>query len=261
VRLAAHELAFGYPGRPVGRGVSLALETGEILCLLGPNGSGKTTLFKTLLGLLKAQGGDVSLDGVSIATLPRRRLAQAMAYVPQSQAGYFPFTVMDTVLMGRTARMGLFATPSRHDREAAWAALQTLHVGELAPNPYTRLSGGQRQLVLIARALAQEAQILLMDEPTAGLDFGNQLLVLDAIKRLAARGVGICFSTHDPNQALGSADRVAMLQHGRLVRYGSRAEVLTSESLRQLYGADLEIVELPGAGRICVAQGSRGTIA
>ncbi len=175
MKLVTCGLAFGYAGEPVGRDVDLALEGGEVLCLLGPNGSGKTTLFKTLLGLLKVQAGEITLDSVPLADWSRRRLAQVMAYVPQAAAGYFPFTVLETVLMGRTARLGLFATPSRRDRLVAEAALAAVGIEHLENHIFTRLSGGQRQLTLIARALAQEPRILVMDEPTASLDFGNQI--------------------------------------------------------------------------------------
>ncbi|MBA2492218.1 MAG: ABC transporter ATP-binding protein [Gammaproteobacteria bacterium] len=252
MRLAARELAFGYPGKPVGREVNLALQTGEILCLLGPNGSGKTTLFKTLLGVLKPQGGDVTLDGKSIAGWSRRRVAQEMAYVPQAQAGYFPFTVTDTVLMGRTARMGLFALPAKHDREAALAALATLRISELKDEPYTQLSSGQRQLVLIARALAQGAKFLIMDEPTASLDFGNRVRVLDHARRLAREGLGIVFSTHDPDQALACADQVALLHEGRLIHRGAPEEVITRENLRLIYGVEVEIAALASQRHVCV---------
>jgi iron complex transport system ATP-binding protein len=158
---------------PVGRGVSLAVGPGETLCLLGPNGSGKTTLFRALLGLLPAQGGRVRVGGDDLDRLSRREIANRMAYVPQAHAPPFPFAARDIVLMGRTARMGAFAAPGRADRAATDAAMERLGIGALADADYSRLSGGQRQLVLVARALAQEAPLLVMDEPTASLDFGN----------------------------------------------------------------------------------------
>jgi iron complex transport system ATP-binding protein len=254
MRLAARELAFGYRDKRVGEGVSLAAEAGEILCLLGPNGSGKTTLFKTLLGLLKPQAGDITLDGENIMRMPRRRLAQAMAYVPQAHTVYVPFTVLDTVLMGRAARVGLFSAPTVRDREVARGALELFRVSELQDNLHTLISGGQRQLVLIARAVAQQAKILIMDEPTASLDFGNQMLVLDHIKRLAReKGLGVIYSTHDPDQALTCADRVAMLHSGHLIRYGLPKDVITRESLALLYGVDVDVVPLDGLHyRVCV---------
>jgi len=183
------------------------------------------------------------------------QLAQVMAYVPQAAAGYFPFTVLETVLMGRTARLGLFAIPSRRDRLAAEAALTALGINNLQNHIFTRLSGGQRQLTLIARALAQEPRILVMDEPTASLDFGNQIRVLDHIRALARRNIGIVLATHDPDHALTCADRVALLRQGRLIGYGPPADAITSASLWALYGVAVDVVTLPGSQRKICAPG------
>ena len=150
--LAAHGLGFGYGAVAVGRGVDLEVRPGEVLCLLGPNGSGKTTLFKTMLGLLAPQGGEVRLEGAPLANLTRPQIARRLAYVPQAHAAHFPFTVIDMVVMGRTAHLGLFASPGPEDRRKALAALAALGIAELAMREYTRISGGQRQLALIARA-------------------------------------------------------------------------------------------------------------
>jgi iron complex transport system ATP-binding protein len=253
--LTVDRLAFGYPGHPVGQDASFELSPGEVFCLLGANGSGKTTLFKTVLGLLPAQGGIVFLNGQDITRWSRRRLAQAMGYVPQAHLAYFPFSVLETVLMGRTARMRLFATPSRADVAAAEHALQTLNIAHLRDAIYTRISGGERQLTLIARALAQEPQMLVMDEPTASLDFGNQMLVIEQIRMLAARGMGIILSTHDPDHAFLCAQRVAMLQDGKFVRLGAPADVITAESLKLLYGVDVSVIALSGRAQpvhVCV---------
>jgi iron complex transport system ATP-binding protein len=249
MKLAAHALVFGYPGKTIGRDVDIELAAGEVLCLLGPNGGGKTTLFKTLLGLLKKQGGSITLDGADITRWSRQRLARVIAYVPQASAGYFPYTVIDTVLMGRTARIGLFATPSRHDRAIAEAALARVRLADFADAIFTRLSGGQRQLVLIARALAQEPKILVMDEPTASLDFGNQVLVLNHVRELARQGIGIILSTHDPDHAFACADRVALLHEGRLIACGSPEDVVTSANLQRLYDVAVDIVNLPDQER------------
>jgi iron complex transport system ATP-binding protein len=251
--LAVEQLGFGYPGKAVGRGVSFAVEPGEVLCLLGPNGGGKTTLFKTILGLLPPQAGRVLIDGEDTAPWPRRRLAQAMAYVPQAHAAFFPFTVRDVVLMGRTARIGLFATPSRHDVAAADRALETLGIAALADRVYTQISGGERQLTLIARALAQEPRLLIMDEPTASLDFGNQVRVLDQVRALARAGIGIVLSTHDPDHAFLCADRVALLHDGAVVRLGRPETEITPETLHLLYRVDVAVIPVAERGvRICV---------
>ena len=244
MRLEVEALAFGYPGRTVGRGVSFSLRGGEVLAILGPNGGGKTTLFKTVLRLLEPQGGHITVDGEPIEACSRRRLARIFGYVPQAQLGLFPFTVREMVLMGRTAHLGAFAAPSARDRAVADDALTALGLGALAERAYTRVSGGERQLTLIARALAQEPAILVMDEPTASLDFGNQVRVLAQTRTLAARGIGIILSTHDPDQAFLCADRVALLRGGTVARVGSPEEVITPASLFETYGVRVEVREM-----------------
>lgn len=245
-------LAIGYPGRAVGRDIDLAVAAGEVLCLLGPNGSGKTTLFRTLLGLLPAQGGTVRLGGDPLDRMPRPEIGRRAAYVPQSHAPVFPFSAHEVVLMGRTARLGLFAQPGAADRQAADDALAAVGLAERAGSPYTDLSGGQRQLVLIARALAQAAPLLVMDEPTASLDFGNQALVLTEIRRLADRGLGIVLSTHDPDHAFAVGDRVALLQDGRIRGLGAPPEVLTDAALSAVYGVPVSVETLASGRRVCV---------
>ncbi len=251
MRLALRDLAFGYPEHPVGRDVNLTVEPGEVLCLLGPNGCGKTTLFKTMLGLLRAQGGEVLLDGTALGQLARAEVARRIAYVPQAQATPFPYTAIDLVLMGRVAHRGPFAGPSLEDREIAEAALDELGIGDLAQRDVTRLSGGQRQLVIIARAVAQAAPLLVMDEPTASLDFGNQVVVLREVKRLAACGAGIVLSTHQPDQAFAVADRVCLMRDGRTVAIGEPIETLTSERLEDVYGVAVSIERTRGGQIVC----------
>ena len=249
--LAAHALGFGYGAKRVGRDVDLEVRPGEVLCLLGPNGSGKTTLFKTMLGLLAPQAGEVRLEGRPMAELGRAEIARSLAYVPQAHSANFPFTVADMVVMGRTAHLGIFASPSREDRAKALAALAALGIAELAENEYTRISGGQRQLALIARALAQDAPAIVMDEPTASLDFGNQVLVLSEVKRLATRGLAILLSTHDPDHAFSVGHRVALLDAGRLIAQGAPADVLTPARLRAVYGVDVVIERLSQGQTVC----------
>jgi iron complex transport system ATP-binding protein len=249
--LAAHSLGFGYGTKAVGRGVDLEVRPSEVLCLLGPNGSGKTTLFKTMLGLLPPQAGEVRLDGIPVADLARPDIARRVAYVPQAHAAHFPFTVVDMVVMGRTAHLGLFASPSQEDRRKALAALATLGIAELAEAEYTRISGGQRQLALIARALAQDAPAIVMDEPTASLDFGNQVVVLSEVRRLAERGLAIVLSTHDPDHAFSIGHRVALLDGGRLIAQGAPQEVLTPERLRTVYGVSVVVERLSRGQTVC----------
>jgi iron complex transport system ATP-binding protein len=231
-----------------------------VLCLLGPNGSGKTTLFKTLLGLLGPQAGEVLIGGEAIAALPRAEIARRVAYVPQAHAAQFPYRVLDMVVMGRTAHLGLFAAPSEADRARAREALDALGIAELAENEYTRISGGQRQLALVSRALAQDAPVIVMDEPTASLDFGNQVVVLSEVMRLAAKGLAIVLSTHDPDHAFLCGHRVALLHEGRLARLGTPEAVVTAESLREIYGVEVDVLALPddrGGRRVCVPRLTR----
>ncbi len=252
VRLVAEALDIGYPSRRVGTGLSLEAGAGDVLCLLGPNGSGKTTLFKTLLGLLPAQGGRVLLDGRPLSALSRAQVARRVAYVPQAQTLPFAFTALEVVLMGRTARLGPFAQPGRDDERIAHDALGRLGIESLAASDVTRLSGGQRQLVLVARALAQEAGVLVMDEPTASLDFGNQARVLSEVVALAAHGLTVVLSTHDPDHALAVGSRVALLHEGRIVAAGAPADALTAQTLSDVYGVGVRVERLSDGRAVCV---------
>ncbi len=185
--LAGRDLTIGYSDRVVGRGLDVALEQGEVLALLGPNGGGKTTLLKTLLGILAPKAGEVAIGSRSLTTIPLRERARLLAYVPQVHVPTFAFTVESVVLMGRTAHGNLFSRPSARDRAVAERVLGQFGIAQLAPRPYTMISGGERQLVLLARALAQEPQFVVLDEPTASLDFGNQGKVMREMRALAAR--------------------------------------------------------------------------
>jgi iron complex transport system ATP-binding protein len=238
--LEAEHLAIGYGERVVGRALSLKLAAGEVLALLGPNGGGKSTLLKTLLGLLPALAGEVRLDGKPLSASSLRERARLIAYVPQSSASTFAFTVETMVVMGRTAHGGLFSRPAEADHRIARAMLERFAIGHLAERPYPLISGGERQLTLLARALAQEPRFVVLDEPTASLDFGNQGKVLREIRALAASGLGVLFTTHDPNHALRAADRAFLLRDGRRLADGDVKQVLTREHLEELYGSPVE---------------------
>ena len=255
--LQASALSIGYERRVVAGGIDLAVRRGEVLCLLGPNGAGKTTLFKTLLGLIPPLGGQVTIDGRPLGALTRGELALAMAYVPQAQVMEFAYTVLDLVLMGRTAHLGPFSAPGRRDHERAHAALADLGIADLALAEANRISGGQRQLCLVARALAQDAPLLVMDEPTASLDLGNRLLVLARVKALSSQGYGVVFSTHDPDQARELATSVAVIAHGRLAAYGPPDDTLTGPILSAVYGVEVT-VERTESGRHVVMPSERG---
>lgn len=239
MNLALCDMSCGYRGRPVLEHISFTVHTGEILCLLGPNGVGKTTLFKSMLGLLPPLAGRVELDGEDIARWTDRRRAQKIGYIPQSHVPPFPYSVLQVVVMGRTAHLGLFASPGPDDEAQALAALEQLGIAHLKDKIYTEISGGERQMVLIARALAQRPQVLLMDEPTANLDFGNQARVLSVINRLAGQGMAVVMTTHTPDHAFLCSSKVALLERGSRVTFGSAEEIITPEHLRRAYGIEV----------------------
>ena len=253
--LSGHDLTIGYADHVVGRGLDVVLSTGEVLALLGPNGGGKTTLLKTLLGLLVPQAGEVQLGGRPLPSYSSRERARLIAYVPQSHFTTFAFTVEAVVLMGRTAHSALFSGPSAADRAVAAQALERFGIAHLRERPYTMISGGERQLALLARALAQEPQFIVLDEPTASLDFGNQGRVMHEIQALKSSGHGILFTTHDPNHAMRAADRVYLLRQGERIAEGAAGTILDRAQLEALYGAPVELITERETGRTAFLPG------
>ena len=258
--LEARGLGYGFRDRIVGAGVDLALRPGEVVCVLGPNGSGKTTLLRTLLGLLAPLAGEVLLEGRRLEAWSARERGTKLAYVPQASESYFDFSVRETVEMGRTVHRGAFASAGPRDRERSWNALERLGLAALADRPIHRVSGGERQLALIARALATEATYLLMDEPAANLDYGNQALILEEIARLRAAGASVLFSTHHPDHALRIADRAILIKGGGISAAGPAEEALNSDNLSALYGrpVGVALVTSPDGTprRVCVPFGT-----
>ncbi|MFP5021221.1 ABC transporter ATP-binding protein [Pseudonocardia phyllosphaerae] len=251
--LAARDLACGYGSRTVLSGITVGVAPGEVVALLGRNGVGKTTLFKTLLGLLPARNGTVEVGGEPLAALSRRERARRLAYVPQGGDDPFAHRVLDVVLLGRTASLGWRPVPGARDAEIARSCLDRLGIAHLADRSVSELSGGQRQMVLIARALAQEPGVLMMDEPTADLDLGNEVRVLTCIRDLAAEGVSVVFTSHRPEHAFRVASRAVLLQPDGSYAAGPVAEVLTGEAMSSAYGAQV-VVTAPEGGLVsCTA--------
>ncbi len=250
--LRASGLCFERSGRRVLDGIDLTLAAGDILALLGVNGAGKTTLLRCLLGLLRPTVGHVSLSGTPLTRWSRAQLACHLAYVPQAHVAPFPFSVREVVSLGRLPHHGAFGVASAVDIEAVEQAIEQLGIGALAERPYTELSGGERQLTLIARALAQGARLLIMDEPVSGLDFGHQIRLLRRLEHLAAEGYGILKTTHHPDHALHCASRVAVLDQGRIVVDDVPDKVLTAERIRCLYQVDVEIMSVSAGRRVVV---------
>lgn len=242
--LEAEHITFSYRNRtPVLKDVSFRLGRGECMCLLGPNGVGKTTLLRCLLNGQKPSSGKITLDSQEIYRLSARERAVRLAYVPQATGLTFPYPAEEVVLMGRVAHMRLGAAVSAKDREIAREAMEHLGILELVGKNFQILSGGQRQMVLVARAIAQQAGYLIMDEPTAALDYSNQVRILDTIARLTEDGYGILMTTHYPDHAFLACSRAMLMRGGRITAFGTPEEVVTGEKLTELYQVPVCVTE------------------
>lgn len=240
-------LVFSYSGRvedAVFKDVHLSVERGDIFCLLGPNGTGKSTLLKCISNVLRPQKGRILLNGKDISRLKANEAAREVGYVPQSQVSTFPFLVKDIVVMGRAPHLSILASPSDQDMGIARRAMEAVGIFGIAERPCTMLSGGEWQLTLIARALAQGPRTLILDEPTSHLDIGNQMRILKVIKELAATGLAIIMATHIPDHAFIIAQQVAILNHGRIQYQGVPESVITDENMKATYSVDVRVVHV-----------------
>ncbi|SHH97478.1 manganese/iron transport system ATP-binding protein [Sporobacter termitidis DSM 10068] len=233
----------GYaPNKPILKDINFDVSSGEVLCILGANGAGKSTLFKSMLGLIPILNGVLTVDNESIAGWSRAEIARTIGYIPQANNPPFSYSVLDVILMGRTAYLGLFASPKKEDEEIAEDAIRQLNISRLVDKRYQELSGGEKQLVLIARALAQLPKILIMDEPTAALDFGNQQMVLNQIHKLSQNGLSIIMASHFPDHAFLYSHKALLLKDGGIYSVGRPNDVITEESLRDLYAVETKII-------------------
>ncbi len=246
-------LSFAYGDQQVLRDVSFTAQSGEFLSVLGPNGVGKSTLFRCILGLLRGYSGSILVDGANTRSLKAVKLARRIAYIPQSHYPSFNYSVFDMVLMGTTSKVALLSSPKAEQREAALQALERVGIVHLAEKGYTNISGGERQLVLIARALAQQARVLILDEPTANLDYGNQLRVMEQVRTLTDSGYTVVQSTHNPEQAFLFSHQVVAMKDGGVLAQGPPNRVVTEELMETLYGADIRVCSLyDDRVRVCV---------
>ena len=245
-------LTFSYHGgdRKVLDGVSLQLGRGDILCILGPNGAGKTTLLNCMAGLLKPDAGEIKLCGRDIKTMKAKEIAGLAGYVPQMHTPAFDYTVLDFVMMGRAPKTGAFSKPGREDEIFCMDILRSMGIDALAGKSYLEISGGERQQALIARAIAQQPEVILFDEPTAHLDYGNQHRVLNRIKQMAGEGFSIIITTHNPDHALLLADKAAIVSRQGKIRQGSVEQIITADILREVYDIDLHLEYVEEIGRV-----------
>ena len=235
------------------RGVDLQIQEGEILTVLGRNGAGKSTLFSCMLGMKKPRQGTIEIQGRNIAAMTEREIATVVGFVPQSHNPAFSYTVEEFVLMGCAAKIGLLSSPGAREREKTHQALEKMGISHLADRPYTELSGGERQQVTIARAIVGEPKIILFDEPTAHLDFANQVKVLRIVKKLSEDGYAVAMTTHDPNHALLLGGSTAILGSDGKIRWGETQSIVTQENLEKVYGPDICLQPWPELGRnVCV---------
>ena len=219
------------------------IEKGKLYCILGANGVGKTTLFRTILGFLPLLDGKIIIDDQELSELGRKKLAEKIAYVPQYHMPPFPYTVLEVILMGRGVHIGTMKSPGQKDIQKAEEILEELGISYLKDSIYTKISGGERQLVLIARALAQETHYLLMDEPASSLDYGNQIKMLQILQKLSKKGIGICFTSHCPEHALWCDAEVIALADRKTLCVGKADEIINEKLLRKMYGIEVTIKE------------------
>lgn len=240
--IETRNLCFSFGRKQVLNNIDLRISDGEFVTFLGPNGVGKTTLFRNLLGFLPPSEGEILVDGKPIETYSKKELAKCIAYIPQSYSPAFNHSVLDSVLMGTANQIGTFESPSKEHENKAMALLDSLGIAHLAHNGSMNISGGERQLMLICRALLQDARILIMDEPTANLDFGNSFRVMNIISDLAKRGYSILLSTHDPNLALSFSTRVIAMKGGSILQDCKPSEI-SSEILGGIYNVNITVCD------------------
>lgn len=247
--VSVQDLAFSYSGdssAPLFKDVSFSVGQGDVFCILGPNGTGKSTLLKCISNVLQGWWGKILLEGREISRLRPFEAAKGIGYVPQNQTPAFPFLVRDIVIMGRAPHLGVFSSPTKKDEEIGFKAMESVGILPLAGRPSTMLSGGEWQLTLIARALAQEPRVMVLDEPTSHLDLGNQVRILRVVKSLAERGLGIIMASHFPDHAFIAATEVAVMNGGRMAQRGRPEEVITDRNMGAAYGVEVRVLHVGG---------------
>lgn len=257
--ITVNDLHFSYGKHPVLEGIDFALHRGEVVSLLGPNGCGKSTLIRLILKLIHAKQGEIWLQNQSIHRYSHRKIAKHIAYIPQYHNVPFNYSVLEMVMMGRVSKSGFFAAASMNDRDTAFASLERIGIDHLAHRPFGQLSGGQKQMVLLARALTQEVNTFIMDEPVSGLDYGNQIRLLELINDLAAQGYTFLKTTHYPDHALMVSTRVVVMNHGKIIANGNPEDVINPAMIREVYGIEADLIT-HNANTWCIPTFSKGVL-
>jgi iron complex transport system ATP-binding protein len=247
-------ISYSYPGeKPIFEDISFNVQQGEVFCIMGPNGTGKSTLLNCVACLFQLHKGEMVISGKPVSEMTCNEIAQNISYVPQFHQAVFPYSVEEFVMMGRAPHIGTFAMPKKKDREIAAQALKQLDISYLAKKKYTEISGGERQMAMFARAICQESKVILLDEPTSHLDFGNQIRTLQVLERLAAQGYAVILTSHFPDHALLFSHKVAIFKGGRFIDIGPAEEVITETNMRSIYGIDVKIPKVDAVGRkVCL---------
>ncbi|MBO4677557.1 MAG: ABC transporter ATP-binding protein [Oscillospiraceae bacterium] len=242
MKIELDKVSVGYEKATILSDISLSFESGQFYCLLGANGIGKTTLFKSILGFIPVLSGQIRIDGKPIRSISSKALSEYLAYVPQAKDNAYDMDVLEVVVMGRARFIKKFSQPSPNDYAAANDIMDRLKIKKLTRKKYSELSGGEQQIVLIARALVQDAKFIIMDEPASNLDFENQKKVLECLKQLSGHGLGVVLSSHSPDHAIFCDTKVVMIGKDKQIRIGSIEETLTDQNLRAVYGVDIHLI-------------------
>lgn len=250
--LEINDASFSYGGNDIFNEINFNISKGDIFCILGPNGAGKTTLLKCLNKLQDLDKGEIILNGTSLKSLSFSQIAKSIGYIPQGHIPTFPFSVFDVVLMGRSPYIDFTDSPQEKDFKIAEKTLKMLNISDMSDREYTKLSGGEKQLVFLARVLTQDPDLLILDEPTSHLDFGNQIKFLEIIENLAKKGLAIVMSSHFPDHTFLGVNKVGIMKNKKFIALGHPSQVVNKINLKKAYGIDIELVNFSENRKICV---------